>query len=319
MPPHLGHLHLIDTAIKQCKTVHVMVCSLKRETIPGKLRYNWIKEHYKKNKNVRVIHCDQELPQYPSDCESEFDFYNHHWVPTVYEYIEDLDAVFTSEDYGHDFAFWLDVEHVLVDKDRITHPVSGTKIRNNAFDNWDFIPNHEKYYFMKRIVIMGPESVGKSTMSKLLAEHFDSDYVEEYGRTYTEKMGTSNLKVSDFVNIAKKQYKMNFAPRKNATKYLFCDTEAITTKIFAEMYINKKDIPEIEEIIDKQKFELYIVLDIDVPWVDDGTRDFPDTRKSHLKKILYELNSRGLKYVLISCDGDYNLRTIQAINEIRKL
>jgi nicotinamide riboside kinase len=60
-------------------------------------------------------------------------------------------------------------------------------------------------------------------------------------------------------------------------------------------------------------------LDIDVAWVDDGTRDFPDARKYHLKKILDELNSRGLKYVLVSCDGDYNLRTIQAINEIKKL
>lgn len=317
-PFHNGHAHLIDTAIKQCKTVHVMVCSLKRETIPGELRYNWIKEHYKKNKNVRVIHCDQELPQYPSECETEFEFYNYHWVPTVYEYIEDLDAVFTSEDYGDEFAFWLDVEHVLVDKERVKYPVSGTKIRNNAFSNWDFIPNHEKSYFMKRVAIIGPESVGKSTMSKLLAEHFDSDYIEEYGRTYTEKTGTSNLKVSDFVNIAKRQYKMNFAPRKFATKFLFCDTEAITTKIFAEMYINKRDIPQIEEIIVNQKFDLWLLLDVDVPWIDDGTRDFQNGRKKHLKRLKEELKNRGINYALIS-GSNYEDRLKKAIFEVKQI
>lgn len=317
-PFHNGHAHLIDTAVKQCEVVHVMVCSLKRETIPGELRYNWIKEHYKKNKRVNVIHCDQELPQYPSDCESEFEFYNHHWVPTVYEYIEDLDAVFTSEDYGDEFAFWLDVEHVLVDKERIKHPVSGTKIRNNAFNNWNFIPDHEKSYFMKRVVILGPESVGKSTLSKKLAEHFDSEYVEEYGRTYTEKNGTLNLKTADFIKIVNKQYKMNFAPRKAATKLLFCDTEAITTKVFAEMYINKRNIPQIEDIINNQKFDLWLLLDIDVPWVDDGTRDFQNERKKHFKLLKSELDKRGIKYVIIS-GSDYNDRLKKAIFEVDKL
>lgn len=317
-PPHLGHLHLIDTAVKNCKTVHVMVCSLKNETIPGVLRYNWIKQHYKNNKNVIVIHCDQELPQYPSDCESEFVFYNQHWVPTVYSYIDKLDAVFTSEDYGNEFAFWLDIEHVLVDKDRVKFPVSGTKIRNSAFNNWEFIPDHEKSYFMKRVAILGPESVGKSTLSNKLAEHFKSEYVEEYGRTYTEKTGTENLKTSDFIHIAKKQYKMNFAPMKVASKFLFCDTEAITTKVFANMYINKRNIPQIEEIIAKQKFDLWLLLDIDVPWVDDGTRDFQGERKKHLNTLKNELNERGIKYVIIS-GSNYNDRLKKAIFEVNKL
>lgn len=318
-PPHLGHLFLIDSALKQCETVHVMVCTLERETIPGTIRYNWIKNHYKNKKNVKVIHCDKELPQYPSDCETEFEFYNQYWVPTVYSHIDQLDAVFTSEDYGDEFASWLNIEHVLVDKQRTTFPVSGTKIRTKPLYNWDFIPDAEKSYFTKKIAILGPESVGKSTLAKKLAKHFKSDYAEEFGRIYTEKYGTDNLKLSDFKKIAKTQYKMNMGSSKNPTKYLFCDTEAITTKVFADLYIGEKHIPEIEDIINKQKFDLYIVLDIDVSWVDDGTRDFPTKRQYHLKKILEELNSRGLNYVLISCEGDYNLRTMRAISEVKKL
>jgi HTH-type transcriptional repressor of NAD biosynthesis genes len=317
-PPHLGHLFLIDSALKQCETVHVMVCTLERETIPGTIRYNWIKNHYKNKKGVKVIHCNKELPQYPSDCETEFEFYNQYWVPTVYSYVDQLDAVFTSEDYGDEFASWLELEHVLVDKQRNTFPVSGTKIRNKPLSNWDFIPNAEKSYFTKRIAILGPESVGKSTLNRKLADYFKSEYIEEYGRTYTEKTGTKNLKTSDFIHIAKKQYKMNFAPMKVASKFLFCDTEAITTKVFADMYINKRNIPQIEDIIAKQKFDLWLLLDIDVPWVDDGTRDFQGERQKHLKLLKNELDSRGINYVTIS-GSSYKTRFKKAISEVNKL
>jgi HTH-type transcriptional repressor of NAD biosynthesis genes len=171
---------------------------------------------------------------------------------------------------------------------------------------------------MKRVAILGPESVGKSTLSRKLAEHFKSEYVEEYGRAYTEKTGTKNLKTSDFIHIVKKQYKMNFAPMKVASKFLFCDTEAITTKVFADMYINKRNVPQIEDIIDKQKLNLCILLDKDVPWIDDGTRDFQGERQKHFKLLQNELDSRGINYVIIS-GSDYNDRLQKAIFEVNKL
>jgi HTH-type transcriptional repressor of NAD biosynthesis genes len=111
---------------------------------------------------------------------------------------------------------------------------------------------------------------------------------------------------------------MNFAPRKNATKYLFCDTEAITTKIFAEMYINKKYISEIEEIIEKQNFDLWLLLDVDVPWVNDGTREFDKERTIHFNRIKEELDIRGINYRIIS-GSNYEDRLKKAIFEVNKL
>ena len=111
---------------------------------------------------------------------------------------------------------------------------------------------------------------------------------------------------------------MNFAPMKVASKFLFCDTEAITTKVFANMYINKRNIPQIEEIIAKQKFDLWLLLDIDVPWVDDGTRDFQVERQKHFKILQNELDSKGINYVIIS-GSDYNDRLQKAIFEVNKL
>ena len=147
-PPHLGHLFLIDSAIEQCETVHVMVCSLKREKIAGELRYGWVRDTYKDNPHVHVIHCDDENPQYTSECATIDEFYNNYWVPTVYKNIKELDVVFTSENYGDEFAEYLKVEHVLVDKYRNRFPVSGTAVRNNPSDNFDLISEEVKQFFL---------------------------------------------------------------------------------------------------------------------------------------------------------------------------
>ena len=315
-PFHLGHKYLIDSAIEQCETVHVMVCSLKRETIDGALRYGWVKETYKNNPNVRVIHCDDENPQHPPECTSVDEFYNKYWVPTVYKHVKELDAVFTSEDYGDEFASYLGVKHVLVDKARTKYPVSGTSVRENPYANWHLIPDNVKEYFMQKVVILGPESVGKSTMVKNLAEHFKCKFIEEYGRTYTELHGTDNLEIFDFESIA---FFHNLLVQKNKTeKLLIVDTEAITTKIFSEMYLGTSESKLIDNIISEQRFDLYLVLDVDVPWVDDGTRDFPEGREEHLNTIKSNLESRGIEYVLIN-GTNYDERFNKAVKEVEKL
>ena len=73
----------------------------------------------------------------------------------------------------------------------------------------------------------------------------------------------------------------------------------------------------IGEAIFKQYFDLYLLLDIDVPWVDDGTRDFPEGRKTHLEKLKVELESKNIQYVLIS--GNYDERFEKAVKEVDKL
>ena len=144
MPVHNGHLHLINEALKQSETVYVMVCSIESEPIDGRLRYNWVYNTFIYQDNVQVIHCQDENPQYDHECESEEEFYDY-WTKSVYNRINKLDAVFTSEDYGETFAKYLDVEHVLVDKERKTVPISATEIRKNPYENWAFIVLRSEY------------------------------------------------------------------------------------------------------------------------------------------------------------------------------
>lgn len=318
-PYHLGHKYLIESALKQSLQVYVMVCSLENEDIPGYLRYRWIKNDYAKNSRVHVIWCRDEMPQTPDECESKDQFYNNYWVPAVYLRIKELDVVFTSESYGDEFAQYLGVEHVLVDIDRKKYSVSGTLVRNNPFEMWDYISMPVKSYFKKKIVVVGPESTGKSTMVKKLAYFFNSNYVEEYGRTYTDTVKPArNLNENDYCIIAR-NHAANVLKgfRSKPCDFLFVDTEAITTKLFAELYLQDFRSVYIDKIIDKQDFDLYLLLDINVPWVDDGTRDFQNQRKNHFDMIETELKLRRLPYVVVS-GKSYNERVTNAISQIIK-
>jgi HTH-type transcriptional repressor of NAD biosynthesis genes len=318
MPPQNGHLYLIDTAASQCNTLHVMVCSDETQPIPGELRYKWFREIYKNQPNIRIIWCQDPNPQYPNECESVDIFYNKYWVPSVYKHIKKLDVVFTSEEYGDEFGRYLGVPHVQVDQPRSHYAVSGTAVRTDPYTNWKYIPRPVRPYYTKKVVVMGPESVGKSTLMKKLAVHYDTYYVEEYGRTYTELSGTHSISNQDFINIAEGQVELIEKTINKGEKVIFVDTEAMTTKIFGEMYLgNEFDPTNINKIIKNQKFDLYLLLDIDVPWVDDGTREFPHARVEHFERIKKELTDNNISYVLIS--GDYNERFEKAVKEVDKL
>jgi HTH-type transcriptional regulator, transcriptional repressor of NAD biosynthesis genes len=318
-PLHKGHLYLINTASEQCDEVTLFVCSLKSETIPGELRYKWLRKIYE-NTNVRVIHIKEELPQKPEEDINEIYFYEK-WCNAVYSNVRkgDLDVIFTSEEYGDEFSSYLNVEHVLVDLPRLTHSVSGTSIRNNPIENWEHIPDVVRPYFKKKIVVVGPESTGKSTLTKKLSEHFKGDLVQEFGREYTDENPAKEMDVSQFEEIAhyhKKLIDKTFD--EGDSPFVFIDTEALTTYIFGQMYLGPKFYSEkIMNIVLEQKFDLILLCDIDVPWVDDGTRDFPHKREEHFHQLKSALKLFDMNYKLVCGNYDDRFRLAKKyVNEI---
>ncbi len=312
-PPTKGHCHLIDTASINSEKVYVLMCSLKRETIPGVLRYNWLKEIYK-DTNVQIIWVEDENPQYPE--EDPINFWDI-WLNTFKTHLpEHPDAVFSSEDYGFEIAKRMGIEHHLVDKDRVTIPISATKIRANAFKHWEFIPDNIKPYFVKKIVLLGTESSGKSTMCKRLADYFNTNWVTEYGRYYTECIN-ENLEMQDFYNIAVGQKSLVKAGVKHANKLMFCDTELITTKIFSKLYCPKEYINGVsffDAEIKKENYDLYILLDYNTDFIQDGNRRFGTQRQAHYNTIKDQLDNYGKEFYEVS-GVDYD----EKFNKIVKL
>lgn len=302
-PLHLGHLHLIDTAIDNCEHLHIIISHNNTQTIPGEIRYQGLKKTYQNNPNVTVHHFDDTgLPQHDYECDSLDEFYSY-WVPEIYNLVDDLDVVFTSEDYGDGFADYLGVEHFLVDKERKTVPVSGTAVRENPFEKWDFISDELKPFFVKRIAIVGPESVGKSTLTKELANWFQTNFVDEYGRIVYENNG-NKVGVEDFIPISEGRQTLEDWTIKRSNKLLFCDTEDITTYLFLDMYCPNEDHKKETDwfqnkLSEKKKYDLYILLKTDCDAVQDGTRNFLEERQKHYEVIKNELENRGCHFVEI--------------------
>lgn len=314
-----GHQHLIDTAISKSEVVHVIMTYNSSQSIPGEIRFNAIKETYKNNKRVKV-HCisDEGIPAYDHECETLDEFYSY-WIPLVYSQVETLDAVFTSENYGDDFAKYLGVEHFLVDKDRTHVPISGTMVRKDPFKYWDYIADSMKSFFVKRVVFMGPESVGKSTITKNVSNSLGTNFVPEYGRLVYEI--NNSVTIDDFIPISKGRQEIEDWMIKFSKKYLICDTEDITTYLFSKMYCPdeyKKVEPYfLNALKTKPKYDLYILLKPDFEGIQDGTRDFLEERKEHYEVIKSYLINYGCNFVEVG--GSWKERESEVLKLINEL
>ncbi len=320
-PFHNGHKFLIDTAIAKSEKVTVVVGSLPTEPIPGEIRFKWVKEQYRTNPNVTVYWINDVLPQTPEeDPEHFWDI----WVEVAKWACPDVDVIFTSESYGDPYAQHLGIKHHLVDIDRKIVPVSGTLVRHDPFAMWEYLPDHVKPYFVKRIAIMGSESCGKSTLTKELAKAYNTVYVEEYGRTVWEE--NQSVTKDDFIRIASGHKLLEDALVKQANKLLFSDTEILTTKIFFDMYHPKETVSGLRDsreliktILDDiekeaKPYDLYILLKPDCDAIQDGTRQFLDARWDHYNKIKQVLNDKDLPFIEVG--GSWANRYNEARKEI---
>lgn len=316
---HLGHQYIIDTAIENCEHTHVIISHNKTQEIPGELRFQYLKDLYKDNNSVTVHQFeDDNFPKYDYECDTLDEFYSY-WVPAIKSIVNDLDVVFTSEDYGDDFARYLGVKHHLVDRERSKYPISGTKVRANPFKEWDFINQDQKSFFTKRIAIMGPESVGKSTLSKKLSNYFNTNFVVEYGRTVFESNGNS-VTLKDFVPISEGRQSLEDWIIRNSNKLVFCDTEDITTYIFLKRYCkddehSKEENWFKERISNSKKYDLYLLLKPDCEAVQDGTRRFLEDRQEHYEEIKEKLKHYGCNFVEIG--GDWNERFNESVKILK--
>jgi HTH-type transcriptional regulator, transcriptional repressor of NAD biosynthesis genes len=310
MPFHKGHEFLITTARKQVQHLTVLVCTIKSEPLDGWLRYAWVKETFP---DLDVRHVTDENPQFPH----EHRFFWEIWRNTIQKNTpSNLDTLFTSELYGEKLAETLGIKHVLVDLERKNVPISATIIRQNPQQHWEFLPEAVRPYYIKRVVLLGPESCGKSYLSEYLAKHFQTNFVEEYARTYCEKFGTK-LTELDFAQFAGGQLYMEDTAAKHSNKVLFCDTDLIVTQIWSEIFFAGKCQPWIVQMTHLRRYDLFLLLSPDIAWVDDGMREYAHTRAQQFERLRQELESRNLNYVIIK--GEFEKRNQQAIAAVKAL
>ena len=165
----------------------------------------------------------------------------------------------------------------------------------------------------KLICLYGPESVGKTTLASRLADHYGTLFVQEVAR---DLITSNNLTLDDYEQIGYAQTAAVLEAVPKANRLLICDTDVITTAIYADIYLDA--VPVIlRELEQKVAYDLYFLLDIDVPWVADGLRDLGHRRREIYLKFKAALDERGSAYVLVSCTWEERWNTVtEAIDRL---
>jgi len=151
---------------------------------------------------------------------------------------------------------------------------------------------------MKKIAVIGPESTGKTTLSHQIATEFSLNLVPEYLRTYCQMYGNSPQD-HDMVKVAEHQHQTILSQ----TESFIADTEILSLSLWCELYFNS--IPtKIIELIHSQTFDLYLLCNIDIPWVADDQREFPHRRQEHFDLFLKKLNQYQFPFQIITGTGE---------------
>ena len=166
---------------------------------------------------------------------------------------------------------------------------------------------------LKRIAITGPESTGKSWLTKKLADHYNTVWVPEFAREYLEAKDNV-YDYDDILSIAQGQKEMGDALANIASQLLFYDTEAIVTKIWSEVVFGRVD-RWIENEITTNPYNLYLLCYPDIPWEPDPLRENPYNRMELFELYLNELQDKRLNYKVINGKGKVRLnRAVDAVN-----
>jgi|TARA_B110000438_G_scaffold185709_1_gene177372 NadR type nicotinamide-nucleotide adenylyltransferase len=171
-----------------------------------------------------------------------------------------------------------------------------------------------------KVVLFGPESSGKTTLSRELSKYYNTLWVEEFARKYLQKKWDNEKKIcelSDIIPIAEGQIKLENEFSIKSSNLLFCDTDILETKIYSETYFNGFCDPVLEKYAIENKYNLYILTDIDTPWIKDDLRDRPNNRKEMFLAFKESLIKYNRPYIQVS--GDLKTRMKIAITEIDKL
>lgn len=319
-PLHLGHVDCIIQAANMCRELYIVLSiGNNRDEINYRVRYRWLYQLTKHIGNVKIITLFD-------DAATKADYTEEYWdsdAKKVKEQIgKPIDIVFCGDDYDEN-SFW---NKCYPESEIYFFPrndISSTEIRKNPYKRWDWIPNVAKPYFVKKVLLMGGESTGKSTLTINLANRFNTNYIDEAGRDISERSGTDMLMLSeDFTEILL-QHKLNeINAINNSNKVLFIDTDTLVTQFYMS-FLNDPEIDRNKALSDAidavNEYDLILFLEPDVAFVQDGDRSevIRDDRETYSNKIKDLITSHGKNFIVIN--GTYQERYVKAVEAVERL
>lgn len=171
-----------------------------------------------------------------------------------------------------------------------------------------------------KVVLFGPESTGKTTLSEQLARYYNTVWVPEYAREYLQQKWNNERKTcepDDLLPIAEGQMKLENTLSKKASQVLICDTDLLETKVYSEAYYIGHCDPILEKYALENTYDIYFLTYIDIPWEEDDLRDKPNEREKMFSYFKETLEKYSRNFVTLK--GEKKERLSTAIQHIDKL
>jgi HTH-type transcriptional repressor of NAD biosynthesis genes len=244
----MGHVRCIIEAANQCEKLIIVISNgINRNEINIKIRYRWIYQLTKHLSNVKIFILKD-------DAETKQNYTEDMWYSDAIK-VKDfagvkIDVVFCGNDYDKN-SFWSkcypDSEIIYLQRNQI----SSTKIRRNPILYWEWLPNVVKPYYAKKVLVIGGESTGKSTLVINLAHFYNTNYLEEVGRDISERSGTDLMMLpDDFTDILLMHKLKEKEAIISSNKVLFEDTDCLITKFYIRFLEGKQN--EVNETLETQ-------------------------------------------------------------------
>ncbi|KGL59903.1 nicotinamide-nucleotide adenylyltransferase, NadR type [Polaribacter sp. Hel1_33_78] len=171
-----------------------------------------------------------------------------------------------------------------------------------------------------KVVLFGPESSGKTTLSRQLARYYNTVWAPEFAREYLQEKWNNERKTceaEDLIPIAIGQMKLENKLAKKADKVLICDTDLLETKVYSEEFYGGFVDSDLDKSANENQYDLYLLTYIDTPWEEDDLRDRPEQRLEMFKAFENALRKHNRPYVLLKGDKETRLKkATEAIDKI---
>ena len=287
LPPHAGHRAVVEATARAADEIAIVVVDHPGEHPPAEARAAWVRRlHPAATVAVLPDLCEHDGPCPPA-CSPT-------WAAAVEAELGPMDVVGSSEAYGDPFAAALGAVHLAVDPARVRIPISASAIRRDLANGWRWLDPVVRAGLVRRVVVLGAESTGSTTLAADLAEALRTPWTHEHGRAVSEERAAAGTfgtwSRRDFLDIAAAQAALEDAavaavadapawtppPRRADLAPLgplvVCDTDVLATFVWSERYLGA-GVPEVLTAGLARPPLLYVLTEPDIPFVQDGLRD----------------------------------------------
>ena len=302
-PLHKGHQYVIEEALATVDVLVVLVYNCPETTdLYLTVRTGWLKALYPRmvEKGRLIILEGWDGPSDTGDdpriAKIQQDYVHSMLV------LHDLYPIthfFSSEFYGEHMSNFLHAKDIRVDQARKKFPVSGTDVRKNAYEYRHMISPLVYSDLIKKVVFLGAESTGKTTIAPKMAQIYNTVCMPEYGREYWTKHNVNGrLTLEQLAELATEHLRIEDARLPEADRYIFVDSNALTTAMFSRHYCNAVH-PHLEKLakLAETRYDYFFLCGDDIPYVEDGTREGDVQRHIFQQQIIQDLKERGIHYV----------------------